>query len=117
MRCNRLRQRVSAITTLNNRAENSRQPARERERRIPQGLPPGRAWLSRSGTHRGSVCFLKSCRGFAIVRRTAFSMTKPFAVLAESPIYSIPFCAIVEEVRPLTRAAEAFLNLLLEEHR
>jgi len=29
----------------------------------------------------------------------------------------MPFCAIVEEVRPLTRAAEAFLNLLLEAHR
>jgi len=40
-----------------------------------------------------------------------------FAVLPQSPFYSMPFCAIVEEVRPLTRAAEAFLNLLLEVHR
>ncbi|HEV7832104.1 MAG TPA: LysR family transcriptional regulator [Caballeronia sp.] len=40
-----------------------------------------------------------------------------FAVLPESPFYAMPFCAIVEEVRPLTRAAEAFLNLLLEAHR
>jgi DNA-binding transcriptional LysR family regulator len=40
-----------------------------------------------------------------------------FAVLPDSPFYSMPFCAIVEEVRPLTRAAEAFLNLLLEAHR
>jgi hypothetical protein len=38
-------------------------------------------------------------------------------VLPESPFYSMPFCAIVEEVRPLTRAAEAFLNLMLEAHR
>ena len=40
-----------------------------------------------------------------------------FAVLPQSPSYDIPFCAIVEESRPLTRSAEAFLRLLLEAHR
>ncbi len=40
-----------------------------------------------------------------------------FAVLPESPSYSMPFCAIVEEARPLTRSAEAFLDLLLKVHR
>jgi DNA-binding transcriptional LysR family regulator len=40
-----------------------------------------------------------------------------FSVLPESPVYSMPFCAIVEEARPLTRSAEAFLDLLLEVHR
>jgi LysR family transcriptional regulator, transcriptional activator for bauABCD operon len=39
-----------------------------------------------------------------------------FSVLPESPVYSMPFCAIVEEARPLTRSAEAFLGLLLEVH-
>jgi putative transposase len=39
---------VKAAARLNNRAEHSHQPTRERERRIPQGdLPSGRAWLSR----------------------------------------------------------------------
>jgi hypothetical protein len=28
----------------------------------------------------------------------------------------MPFCAIVEEARPLTRSAEMFLELLLEAH-
>ncbi len=41
----------------------------------------------------------------------------PFAGLPESPFYSMSFCAIVEEVQPLTRAAEALLNLLLEARR
>lgn len=40
-----------------------------------------------------------------------------FAVLPQSPSYDMPFCAIVEESRPLTRSAEAFLRLLLEAHR
>jgi LysR family transcriptional regulator, transcriptional activator for bauABCD operon len=40
-----------------------------------------------------------------------------FAVLPQSPSYDIPFCAIVEESRPLTRSAETFLSLLLEAHR
>src|SRR5258708_14859381 len=40
-----------------------------------------------------------------------------FAVLPQSPAYAMPFCAIVEEARPLTRSAEAFLNLLIEAHR
>jgi LysR family transcriptional regulator, transcriptional activator for bauABCD operon len=39
-----------------------------------------------------------------------------FSVLPESPFYSMPFCAIVEEARPLTRSAEAFLDLLLAVH-
>jgi hypothetical protein len=45
------------------------------------------------------------------------NVTMPFAVLPESPFYSMSFCAIVEEVQPLTRAAEALLNLLLEARR
>ena len=39
-----------------------------------------------------------------------------FAVLPQSPHYLMPFCAIVEEARPLTRSVEAFLNLLLAAH-
>ncbi|HEY1998287.1 LysR family transcriptional regulator [Paraburkholderia sp.] len=40
-----------------------------------------------------------------------------FAVLPDSPVYPMPFCAIVEEARPLSRSAETFLQLLLEAHR
>jgi DNA-binding transcriptional LysR family regulator len=40
-----------------------------------------------------------------------------FVVLPQSPFYSMPFCAMVEEARPLTRSAETFLTLLLEAHR
>ncbi|MEK6316279.1 MAG: LysR family transcriptional regulator [Burkholderia gladioli] len=40
-----------------------------------------------------------------------------FEVLPDSPAYSVSFCAIVEEARPVTRSVEAFLNLLLETHR
>jgi LysR family transcriptional regulator, transcriptional activator for bauABCD operon len=39
-----------------------------------------------------------------------------FVALPGSPVYSLPFCAIVEEARPLTRSAEAFLKLLLQAH-
>jgi putative transposase len=42
---------VKAAARLNDRAENSHQPTRERERRIPQGLPSGRARLSRPETY------------------------------------------------------------------
>lgn len=34
---------VKAAARLNNRAENSHQPTRERERPFPRGLPAGRA--------------------------------------------------------------------------
>ncbi|GAB2889003.1 LysR family transcriptional regulator [Paraburkholderia jirisanensis] len=40
-----------------------------------------------------------------------------FAVLPDTPSYAMPFCAIVEEARPLTRSAETFLDLLLNAHR
>ncbi len=39
-----------------------------------------------------------------------------FVVLPGSPVYTLPFCAIVEEARPLTRSVEAFLKLLVEAH-
>jgi DNA-binding transcriptional LysR family regulator len=39
-----------------------------------------------------------------------------FVALAGSPVYSLPFCAIVEEARPLTRSVEAFLKLLVKAH-
>ncbi|MFL9897011.1 LysR family transcriptional regulator [Paraburkholderia fungorum] len=39
-----------------------------------------------------------------------------FVALAGSPVYSLPFCAIVEEARPLTRSVETFLKLLVEAH-
>jgi hypothetical protein len=31
-------------------------------------------------------------------------------MLPESPFYSMPFCAIVEKMRPLTPVAEAFFE-------
>jgi len=40
-----------------------------------------------------------------------------FDVLPDSPSYPMPFCAIVEEARPLTRSAEMFLQLLLDAHQ
>lgn len=40
-----------------------------------------------------------------------------FDVLPDSPHYTVPFCAIVEEARGLTRSAEAFLEILLAAHR
>jgi len=39
-----------------------------------------------------------------------------FEAVAGSPAYTIPFCAIVEEARPLTRSGETFLQLLLKVH-
>ncbi len=39
-----------------------------------------------------------------------------FEVLPDSPAYSVSFCAIIEEARPVTRSVEAFLNLLREAH-
>jgi DNA-binding transcriptional LysR family regulator len=39
-----------------------------------------------------------------------------FEAVAGSPVYTIPFCAIVEEARPLTRSGETFLQLLLKAH-
>jgi transposase-like protein len=51
---------VKAAARLNNRAENSHQPTRERERRIPRGLPSGRARLSRPETHTKIALVLRA---------------------------------------------------------
>jgi transposase-like protein len=52
---------VKAAARVNNRAENSHQPTRERERRIPQrGLPSGRAWFSRPKTYAGISFVLRA---------------------------------------------------------
>jgi len=35
------------------------------------------AWHRFHRTHPRSVCFLKSCRGFTLMRRTSFNVTMP----------------------------------------
>ena len=61
-------------------------------------------------------CHGTLCRSVARALCSAVSPRYEFAVLPESPHYLMPFCAIVEEARPLSRSAEAFFNLLLEAH-